>query len=83
MPACKEPWFFAEELRHRMPPRPEGTPATLAEYGALFAPAGPGQIAGEATAPRPKAAVDLPLPGPVLMRTRPLREEDSAVTRRV
>ena len=50
MPACKEPWFFAEELRHRMPPRPEGTPATLAEYGALFAPAGPGQIAGEATA---------------------------------
>jgi hypothetical protein len=50
MPDCKEPWFFAEELYERMPPRPEGTPADLAEYMALFAPAGADQMAGEATA---------------------------------
>ena len=50
MPDCKEPWFFAPELRERTPPRPEGTPATLAEYAALFAAAGPGQRAGEASA---------------------------------
>ena len=37
MPAGKEPWFFARELHVRTPPRPEGTPATLDEYLALFA----------------------------------------------
>jgi len=50
MPGCKEPWFFAAELQARMPPRPEGTPRTLDEYRRLFAPASPGQLAGEATA---------------------------------
>jgi Sulfotransferase domain len=50
MPAGKEPWFLASELRDRTPPRPEGTPATLAEYLALFAAARPGQRVGEATA---------------------------------
>ncbi len=49
MPDCKEPWFFAPELHVRTPPRPEGTPRTLEEYMSLFAPAGPGQRAGEAT----------------------------------
>jgi hypothetical protein len=49
MPACKEPWFFASELLERMPPRPEGTPATLAEYEALFAGAAADQVAGEST----------------------------------
>jgi hypothetical protein len=50
MPACKELWFFAEELRVRTPPRPEGTPRTLEEYLAWFEPAAPDQRAGEATA---------------------------------
>jgi hypothetical protein len=50
MPACKEPWFFAPELHERTPPRPEGTPRTLAEYLSLFESALPGQRAGEATA---------------------------------
>ena len=36
MPENKEPWFFAEELHERTPPRPGGTPETLAEYLALF-----------------------------------------------
>ena len=49
MPDSKEPWFFAEELRERTPPRPEGTPQTLAQYRALFAAAGPEQRAGEAS----------------------------------
>jgi hypothetical protein len=46
----KEPWYFAEELLERTPPRPGGTPRTLAEYQALFADAAPDQLAGEATA---------------------------------
>jgi len=50
MPAGKEPWFFASELHERTPPRPEGTPRTLAEYTSLFAAAEPEQLAGEATA---------------------------------
>jgi Sulfotransferase domain len=50
MPAAKEPWFFAEELHDRTPPRPEGTPQTLDEYLALFAGARPSQRIGEATA---------------------------------
>jgi hypothetical protein len=49
MPSCKEPWFFADELHERTPPRPEGTPQTLDQYLRLFAPAQPGQRAGEAT----------------------------------
>jgi hypothetical protein len=49
MPENKEPWFFAEELHERTPPRPAGTPRTLAEYAALFAPAAPSQRAGEAS----------------------------------
>jgi Sulfotransferase family len=47
MPDSKEPWFFAEELHERTPPRPGGTPRTLAEYSALFAAARPGQRVGE------------------------------------
>jgi Sulfotransferase family len=50
MPVCKEPWFFASELHNRTPPRPEGTPQTLAEYMALFEAAEPGQRVGEASA---------------------------------
>lgn len=50
MPDCKEPWFFAEELHDRTPPRPEGTPGSLEEYLRLFAAAAPEQRAGEATA---------------------------------
>jgi Sulfotransferase family len=50
MPAGKEPWFFARELHERTPPRPEGTPATLDQYLALFAAARPGQRVGEASA---------------------------------
>jgi len=49
MPGAKEPWFFAEELHERTPPRPEGTPETLAEYAAWFADATPGQRVGEAS----------------------------------
>ena len=49
MPDNKEPWFFAEELHERTPPRPAGTPRTLAEYAALFAPAAASQRAGEAS----------------------------------
>ncbi|HUH82034.1 MAG TPA: sulfotransferase, partial [Solirubrobacteraceae bacterium] len=49
MPENKEPWFFASELHERTPPRPAGTPRTLSEYAALFAPARAGQRAGEAT----------------------------------
>jgi hypothetical protein len=50
MPRGKEPWFFASELHVRTPPRPEGTPSTLAEYLALFEDATPDQRIGEATA---------------------------------
>jgi Sulfotransferase family len=49
MPDSKEPWFFASELHERTPPRPEGTPRTLAEYRAWFAGAQPGQRIGEAS----------------------------------
>jgi hypothetical protein len=49
MPANKEPWYFATELRERTPPRPEGTPQTLAEYCELFAAAAPEQRAGESS----------------------------------
>jgi hypothetical protein len=47
LPERKEPWYFAEELHERTPPRPGGTPATLAEYTALFAGAAPHQRVGE------------------------------------
>jgi hypothetical protein len=50
MPASKEPWFFAEELLVRTPPRPGGTPDTLESYCAWFADARPEQRVGEASA---------------------------------
>jgi hypothetical protein len=50
MPASKEPWFFAEELHERTPPRPGGTPETLAAYRTWFRDAAPQQRAGEASA---------------------------------
>jgi hypothetical protein len=50
LPDRKEPWFFAEELHERTPPRPEGTPRTLSEYAAWFDGAEPGQMVGDATA---------------------------------
>jgi hypothetical protein len=50
MPDCKEPWFFADELYVRAPPRPELTPQTLDEYLSLFELARPEQRVGEATA---------------------------------
>jgi hypothetical protein len=49
MPDGKEPWFFAEELHERTPPRPEGTPKTLEQYTAWFADAGARQRVGEAS----------------------------------
>src|SRR5664279_1097454 len=49
MPKNKEPWFFADELHDRTPPRPEGTPKTLEEYLALFLAARPEQRLGEAS----------------------------------
>jgi len=50
MPDSKEPWFFAEELHERTPPRPGGTPKTLDEYLSWFGAAEPGQRMGEASA---------------------------------
>jgi Sulfotransferase domain len=50
MPESKEPWFFADELHDRTPPRPEGTPKTLEEYVAWFAGATDEQLVGEASA---------------------------------
>jgi hypothetical protein len=50
MPDSKEPWYFAEELLVRTPPRPGGTPQTLEEYSSWFAAAGPEQRVGEASA---------------------------------
>jgi hypothetical protein len=50
MPENKEPWFFADELHERTPPRPAGTPRTLEDYLSLFAPADAGQRLGEASA---------------------------------
>jgi hypothetical protein len=47
LPQSKEPWFFADELHERTPPRPGGTPASLGEYRQLFAEAAPGQRVGE------------------------------------
>jgi hypothetical protein len=48
----KEPWFFAEELRFRPPPRkPVGIPDTLEDYLELFAGAAPEQRLGEASTP--------------------------------
>jgi hypothetical protein len=49
LPAGKEPWFFAEELHERTPPRPEGIPESLAEYAEWFADAGAAQRVGEAS----------------------------------
>ncbi|MCW3019089.1 MAG: sulfotransferase [Solirubrobacterales bacterium] len=49
MPDRKEPWFFAEELHESMPPRPGGTPRTVAEYAEWFTDAAPGQKIGEAS----------------------------------
>jgi hypothetical protein len=49
MPDPKEPWFFAEELHERTPPRPSGTPTTLGEYAGWFAGAADGQAIGEAS----------------------------------
>lgn len=49
MPDRKEPWFFAEELHEFMPPRPGGTPRTVAEYAEWFTGAAPGQKIGEAS----------------------------------
>jgi hypothetical protein len=49
MPPDKEPWFFAEELRERPPPRPQGIPNSLSEYAAWFAAAETGQLVGEAS----------------------------------
>jgi Sulfotransferase family len=49
MPDSKEPWFFADELLERTPPRPEGTARTIEEYRLLFAKAGAEQLVGEAS----------------------------------
>jgi hypothetical protein len=50
MPEGKEPWFFAQELHVRTPPRPQGIPTTLDEYATWFDGATPQQRVGEATA---------------------------------
>ncbi len=44
LPDRKEPRFFAEEMYHRDPPRPGGTPQTLAEYMSWFADARSDQL---------------------------------------
>jgi hypothetical protein len=49
LPDRKEPRFFAGELYLRDPPRPGGTPQTLAEYRSWFAGAAPGQRVGDAS----------------------------------
>jgi hypothetical protein len=50
MPEEKEPWFFAQDMRPRFEPRMAGTaPVSLERYAALFAAAGAGQKAGEAS----------------------------------
>jgi hypothetical protein len=55
MPTLKEPRFFATDLRSRLRPEDAERPAdnrlpyTLEDYLALFAEAGPGQLAGEAS----------------------------------
>ena len=49
MPALKEPHFLATDRRSRFGD-PRGLPATREEYLALFEPARPDQIAGEASA---------------------------------
>jgi hypothetical protein len=52
MPNPKEPRFLASDMESRFePPRTRGRqlPKTLEEYLALFASAGPGQLAGEAS----------------------------------
>ena len=48
MPNLKEPHYLADELAG--PPPPITWPTTLADYLALFAPAAPGQLTGEASA---------------------------------
>jgi hypothetical protein len=52
MPELKEPHFLARELRYRPEWGEEyfGLPRTLEEYLALFGPAAPGQLTGEASA---------------------------------
>ncbi|HMD56062.1 MAG TPA: sulfotransferase [Solirubrobacteraceae bacterium] len=50
MPALKEPWFFASDMRPRfIPVRAGPSPQTLEEYRALFKDAGPDQRIGEAS----------------------------------
>jgi hypothetical protein len=50
MPAMKEPRFFTPELRSRFKRLgPGALPETIEEYMSLFAPAQPGQVAGEAS----------------------------------
>jgi hypothetical protein len=49
MPDNKEPWFFADELHFRTPPRPGGTPRNFEEYLSLFDAAKPEQRVGEAS----------------------------------
>jgi hypothetical protein len=50
MPHVKEPWFFSSDMRVRFQPlRAAPEPDTLDEYKRLFAPALPGQKAGEAS----------------------------------
>jgi hypothetical protein len=50
MPAFKEPWFFASDMRPRFqPPRFGVAPRTLEEYTRLFAAVPPGRLAGEAS----------------------------------
>jgi len=50
LPAVKEPRYFAFDLRSASARRPPpGRPQTLEQYAALFAPAMPGQLVGEAS----------------------------------
>jgi Sulfotransferase family len=49
MPDYKEPRFFSSDLRTVEPKRPGNRPRTLEQYLALFAPAAPGQLVGEAS----------------------------------
>jgi hypothetical protein len=49
MPEPKEPWFFCTDMAYRFAPRMGSTPASLAEYRALYAGAPKGSLVGEAS----------------------------------
>jgi hypothetical protein len=79
MPFLKEPQFFAPEMRAD-PWRSRGLPQTLEDYAALFAPATPEQLAGEASPSylrSPTAAEQIAATAPAARIVAILREPSS------